>query len=82
MTLTQYDLTKIFIKTPDFKNISPLIIKKWKELGIFNITDYRKKGYLKIDDANPVSKIMFNDSTYFGQKHSNQYDGLGRRQSD
>ena len=56
-----------------------MIKKRWNEFGIFNITEYRQKGWLKIDDANPVSTLNLEGSLYFGQKANNQYNGLGRR---
>ena len=55
MSLTQYDLQKIFTKVPDYKGINPTILNNWKKMGIFNITEYRNNGWLKIDDSNPVS---------------------------
>ena len=55
MSLTQYDLQKIFTKVPDYKGINPTILNNWKKMGIFNITEYRNNGWLKVDDSNPVS---------------------------
>jgi len=84
MSLTQYDLQKIFEHPPDYASILPVVRKQWEKAGVFNLTELVNDKKIILDESLVVSRIDFNQdppSVYFGQKANGVMAGVGRRQS-